>query len=346
MKVISLCAGVGFLGLVGTVFVPGQGGAMAFGVAGLGLCASLFLALLTDGGRKPGRMPLALILGFVVGSLVGVTQVLRSNQATASSSSQSRSSERSDEDSSDEDRSSADEDAAGESADSSDEPEDVDPDSEPGFEGGDGAEDGSADADAGGEQDALMADAGEADSSDGLAEASRDPSLDTPTKTSKSEKPPNQPTPSTSSVTAKTPAKSKPPKTPAKKEESKSLGGSSTGLQGGPRESKLERRTEKQPKGDAEASGPSRFVVDTIISNNGAIKRCIEDEQKRGGDPSGALYLVFTIAPSGSVSKAYIKTSRWRDTDLDICMSRVVNNLDFPPFEGKPTKIKYKMLIQ
>jgi hypothetical protein len=87
-------------------------------------------------------------------------------------------------------------------------------------------------------------------------------------------------------------------------------------------------------------------VIDTIIRNNGNIKRCLEAEQGRGQDLSGKIFLQFTISPDGGVSRAKLTTSRWAGTSLDTCISKHVNRLDFPPFEGKAKKIKYALVIQ
>jgi predicted Zn finger-like uncharacterized protein len=94
------------------------------------------------------------------------------------------------------------------------------------------------------------------------------------------------------------------------------------------------------------SDGPSPFVIDTIIRNNAAILRCLRVEEAKGVDLSGKLYLRFTIAPGGEVSKARVTTSRFAGTALDTCMSRELNSLKFPPFDGIPKKITYAMIVQ
>jgi hypothetical protein len=56
--------------------------------------------------------------------------------------------------------------------------------------------------------------------------------------------------------------------------------------------------------------------------------------------------LQFRISPDGSVSRAKLTTTRWAGTSLDICISKQVNRLEFPPFEGNAKRIKYALVIQ
>ncbi len=96
----------------------------------------------------------------------------------------------------------------------------------------------------------------------------------------------------------------------------------------------------------AKSDGPSPFVIDTIIRNNAAIVRCLRVEEAKGVDLSGKIYLKFTIAPEGAVSKARVTTSRFAGTALDTCISRELNSLSFPPFEGTAKKITYPLIVQ
>jgi hypothetical protein len=45
------------------------------------------------------------------------------------------------------------------------------------------------------------------------------------------------------------------------------------------------------------------------------------------------------------VSRARVTTSRYAGTALDTCISREVNALQFPPFEGKTQNITYPLLV-
>jgi len=93
------------------------------------------------------------------------------------------------------------------------------------------------------------------------------------------------------------------------------------------------------------SSAPNQFIIKTIIGSNKSIKRCISSHRSRDPDLSGKLYVKFKISPSGSVSRARVTTSRYAGTALDTCISREVNALQFPPFEGKVQNITYPLLV-
>lgn len=88
-------------------------------------------------------------------------------------------------------------------------------------------------------------------------------------------------------------------------------------------------------------AGPNPFVIDTIIRNNASINRCFQLEKARGTDISGKIYLKFSINPDGGVSRARITTSRFAGTALDQCVSKEVNQLKFPPFDGETQQVRY-----
>jgi len=121
---------------------------------------------------------------------------------------------------------------------------------------------------------------------------------------------------------------------------SKSVAGSSgLGPRGAPRSSS------KNSGGKSSARAPNQFIIKTIIGSNKSIKRCISTQRSRDPDLSGKLYVKFKIAPNGSVSRARVTTSRYAGTALDTCISREVNALQFPPFEGPTQKITYPLLV-
>ena len=98
---------------------------------------------------------------------------------------------------------------------------------------------------------------------------------------------------------------------------------------------------EKTSKSSEGSKGPSPFVIDTIIRNNANITRCFSLEKARGTEVSGKIYLKFSIAPDGKVSRARITTSRFAGTALDQCVSKEVNQLQFPPFDGESQNVRY-----
>jgi predicted Zn finger-like uncharacterized protein len=102
------------------------------------------------------------------------------------------------------------------------------------------------------------------------------------------------------------------------------------------------------PPGGGESksgSGPTPFVIDTMIRTNASVLRCFSAEKAKGADVSGKIYLKFSIAPEGAVSRARITTSRFAGTDLDACVSKEVNALRFPAFEGQTQQVTYPFIV-
>ena|GEM_PF-1608921 len=136
----------------------------------------------------------------------------------------------------------------------------------------------------------------------------------------------------------------------ARSESSSSYSGSRGRTSSSSSVSSSKRRT--APKAPKEKSGsksssnaPNQFIIKTIIGSNKSIKRCISSQRARDPDLSGKIYVKFKISPSGSVSRARVTTSRYAGTALDTCISREVNALQFPPFEGKTQNITYPLLV-
>ncbi len=105
------------------------------------------------------------------------------------------------------------------------------------------------------------------------------------------------------------------------------------------------KRAKKDSGSKSSGGAPNPFIIKTIIGSNKSIKRCITSQKTRDPDLSGKIYVKFKIAPSGQVSRARVTTSRYAGTALDTCISREVNALRFPPFEGKTQNITYPLLV-
>lgn len=91
------------------------------------------------------------------------------------------------------------------------------------------------------------------------------------------------------------------------------------------------------------SGGPSSFIIDTIVGNAASVKRCARGERDRGRDVPDTLPLKFTVNPDGSVTRARVNSSDWAGSSLDQCISREVNKLSFPPWEGDRVKINYTL---
>lgn len=346
LKVVASFAGLGVIGMICTILLGGWAAVAAVALAGIGLGSSFALATITDYGAKPQRIPLALFLGVVCGIGMSVPAVLDLN-----------------------------------SADSAPQTATVVPAEVPVPEVAEAVDPATSEVATEEPVTGAVVD-GASSGAEGLSEAEleearRFESAQDSTRT-------NEPAPRSAAPEASTPSKgSKADVDPAAEAEKAAAAARAedkrkvdaerrqerrreeaerreeadqraaerraeekrrTGL-GGPARASLKKPNSGQPR-STKSSGPKPFVIDTIIRNNGNIKRCLEAEQARGQDLSGKIFLQFTISPDGGVSRAKLTTSRWAGTSLDTCISKHVNRLDFPPFDGKAKKIKYALVIQ
>ena len=292
---LGLVAGLGALTLIGvsaSLFPPPVSTLGVF-LAGVGASACLFLPMLSQRGRKPGKAGIALVLGLLIGSGLGFLAHIMANPVPA-------------------------DDGLGGTP--LEDPKPTDAPAE------------AAQAPVTGEA-SLDSEATPADglSEEEIAEARKfDEAPATADPTPKPVRKPD-PTPAPKKVEKPKPAPKAEPSTPRGLSRPKKPVG--PGAEPGTREKK------------ASASGPSPFVIDTIIRNNANINRCFTLEKARGTDISGKIYLKFSISPDGGVSRARITTSRFAGTALDQCVSKEVNQLNFPPFDGDTQQVRYPFTV-
>lgn len=86
-------------------------------------------------------------------------------------------------------------------------------------------------------------------------------------------------------------------------------------------------------------------VVETIVSNNKAVRRCFFDEKKRTGSLPSSVDVKFTVRSEGTVSSARVITPEYKGTDLDSCLSGAFRALQMPPFEGDDVTITYPFVL-
>jgi hypothetical protein len=310
--VLGTVAGLGAVGLIGlvlTLFWPAPLSAVFYGLAGLGAAGCLFVAVLTQRGRAPERTPLALLLAAVLGLGVGAVAFSRVGVP-------------------------ADE---GEQVAAVQPPPAPEPTpAPPPVEAAPVATAGPDGASAPGADGSGLAQE-EVDALRRVAEGSAAP------PPAQAGAQPARPAGASTSAAASRP--------PASGTAAPSGSASSSTAPNGPTREALS-PSRPNPAAAAEESsggedaGPSPFVIDTIIRNNAAIVRCLRVEQARGQDVSGKIYLKFSIAPEGTVSRARVTTSRFAGTPLDTCISNELNALKFPPFEGKAKQITYPLIVQ
>ena len=88
-------------------------------------------------------------------------------------------------------------------------------------------------------------------------------------------------------------------------------------------------------------------IIEAIVGSNAAVKRCFAEAKARDEVVSGKIWVKFTVAPNGEVSKAHIVNSDLSGTDLDSCVSAQINRLQFAAFRGSTSKVvKYPFVVK
>ncbi|MBI2375848.1 MAG: zinc-ribbon domain-containing protein [Deltaproteobacteria bacterium] len=79
-------------------------------------------------------------------------------------------------------------------------------------------------------------------------------------------------------------------------------------------------------------------IKSVVAAGAKAVELCHQKES-RGGDLRGKLELAVTVQPSGSVSKAEVKTAKWRGSPLGECVVGKIREWKFPQFAGEAQEI-------
>jgi len=90
-------------------------------------------------------------------------------------------------------------------------------------------------------------------------------------------------------------------------------------------------------------TGPSDFLIDTIVLNDAAVRRCVRIARGRGRDVPTQMGIHFTIHSGGRVSGAQLVANELTGTSLDDCIGEQVNLLRFPPWDGRDRTITYTL---
>jgi hypothetical protein len=86
-------------------------------------------------------------------------------------------------------------------------------------------------------------------------------------------------------------------------------------------------------------------ITKVVENNQRAVKLCLERELKHGGTLSGKLEVEFSIAPSGLVTNAGIKTAKFKGTEFGDCVVGAVKAWKFPRFSGDPVPVEYPFIL-
>jgi hypothetical protein len=90
-------------------------------------------------------------------------------------------------------------------------------------------------------------------------------------------------------------------------------------------------------------TGPSDFLIDTIVLNDAAVRRCVRVARGRGRDVPTQMGIHFTIHSGGEVSGSQLVAKELTGTSLDDCIGEQVNLLRFPPWDGRVRTVTYTL---
>ena len=76
-------------------------------------------------------------------------------------------------------------------------------------------------------------------------------------------------------------------------------------------------------------------MVDILVRSNTGMKGCFSSYKSANGSyPSESVRVRFTLKSSGKAKAGMVLNERYKDTDLDICLSYRVTSIKFPSFDG------------
>jgi uncharacterized membrane protein YgcG len=102
----------------------------------------------------------------------------------------------------------------------------------------------------------------------------------------------------------------------------------------------------QQKSSSTGSSGVPLTVLDTMLRSNRGVKGCfVEYRNATGSLPSGRIPVKIRIQPSGSPDRVYISSGTYRDTSLDSCLSRAIQDIRFPPFDGDAKNYTYPFTL-
>ena len=137
---------------------------------------------------------------------------------------------------------------------------------------------------------------------------------------------------------------------PTRTSKKKSEDGIKSILDGLDRDPKQDKKEEKEEKSAASAPDSKlpkkldRLVVrDTIGKYSGRVKGCAQSSNS--GGLSGSIGVGMKVEPSGRVTDADLKGSKFDGTDVGKCVLGVVRSMKFPPSQDGLTISKYPFIL-
>ena len=83
-------------------------------------------------------------------------------------------------------------------------------------------------------------------------------------------------------------------------------------------------------------------IIEALLGSRTDIKQCLRDHSEPWLQLDfGKVWLVATVYPDGTLGHVYLDENLLHFTDLEVCIQTVLEDVQFPPFEGTPKVIKY-----
>jgi predicted Zn finger-like uncharacterized protein len=123
-------------------------------------------------------------------------------------------------------------------------------------------------------------------------------------------------------------------------------------------ESEFDRVTGSSPGETAKKPPPSKPVVKELppLSNADVLgimrqhiaefKACNRKQKEIDPSVKGKMVVSFIVNPSGKVGKVDVTTPDFNKTFVASCISKVIHQLNFPPFGGKPKKVPFPFTVK
>jgi predicted Zn finger-like uncharacterized protein len=108
-------------------------------------------------------------------------------------------------------------------------------------------------------------------------------------------------------------------------------------------------KAEVAPDAPGAAGGPRRLtelqIRLTVQRNRPQVKYCLERQLKKDASVAGKLELVVRVKPDGKVESVRVATERFRNTFLEDCLVKKVQQWVFPTFEGEAYDLTVPLLL-
>jgi hypothetical protein len=87
-------------------------------------------------------------------------------------------------------------------------------------------------------------------------------------------------------------------------------------------------------------------VLGVMRQHIAEFKACNRKQKEIDPSVKGKMVVSFIVSPSGKVSSVKVTTARFKKTFVATCISKVIRQLGFPKFGGKPKKVPFPFTVK